>query len=556
MFLFNFVLIFNHENKRHQNDEFALSVYNFKHQNNKKKKVLFTIFKSIFKQMLRRLIFGSSVIAGLSSAAIHRSWVNYDTFDDIYSQPAGKNLGGTGTTYYNFDGKTNENAAIRPPLATNIASNAENPLIYDACVIGGGFAGLHVALSLAEKGKKVVVLEGKRIGCGASGRNGGDALIGFHMDMEELEYWLGGNTEKAKELFSHSEAAYYRLKNDIIPKYRIACNAQEHGAVTLSFASEKAGKLLAGADKEKKVEEARAEVAAYNETYKQKIEFKSKQDLEKMGFHSDRYECGYYEPRNMTLDPLDLSLGLARACETNGAKIYENSKVLSVGKDLKNNFVVSTSLGAVRAKHCVLCTNHCPANISKKLAIRSTPISTCMMLTAPIPKEKLDKCIKMDCAVFDDRFGLAYFRRVPGDRMVYGCFASGLPIKQSGDPEKRRRQELTDDLVKTFPILKDDIRPERFWSGRLQCQFPVFPLVGKDEDTGMYYSLAFAGHGLVPTCAAGTVLADAICEGDRRYELWGEVVPKWLPSGGPWGYLGATVACQGLRIYDKIKGRA
>ena len=43
----------------------------------------------------------------------------------------------------------------------------------DVCVVGGGFTGLSAALHLAERSYSVVLLEAARLGCGASGRNGG-----------------------------------------------------------------------------------------------------------------------------------------------------------------------------------------------------------------------------------------------------------------------------------------------------------------------------------------------------------------------------------------------
>ena len=39
----------------------------------------------------------------------------------------------------------------------------------DVCVVGAGFFGLSTALELAEQGKSVIVLEGARVGFGASG---------------------------------------------------------------------------------------------------------------------------------------------------------------------------------------------------------------------------------------------------------------------------------------------------------------------------------------------------------------------------------------------------
>ncbi|PIL62870.1 hypothetical protein B4N90_18100, partial [Acinetobacter baumannii] len=47
-------------------------------------------------------------------------------------------------------------------------------------IIGGGFSGIHTALELAEQGvKNIVVLEGRYLGFGGSGRNGGQVMAGI-----------------------------------------------------------------------------------------------------------------------------------------------------------------------------------------------------------------------------------------------------------------------------------------------------------------------------------------------------------------------------------------
>src|SRR3546814_18702568 len=46
----------------------------------------------------------------------------------------------------------------------------------DVCVLGAGLTGLTTALELAEAGYTVVVLASESVGCGASGRNGGQEI--------------------------------------------------------------------------------------------------------------------------------------------------------------------------------------------------------------------------------------------------------------------------------------------------------------------------------------------------------------------------------------------
>ena len=49
----------------------------------------------------------------------------------------------------------------------------------DICVIGAGFTGIATALTLAERGYSVSVVEANRVGWGASGRNGGQLINGI-----------------------------------------------------------------------------------------------------------------------------------------------------------------------------------------------------------------------------------------------------------------------------------------------------------------------------------------------------------------------------------------
>ena len=80
-----------------------------------------------------------------------------------------------------------EASAVRP-LADDPMLDAA--LEADVCVIGAGFAGLSVALECRARGMSVIVLDAHRPGWGASGRNGGQTLVGFAKD-EIIERQLG-----------------------------------------------------------------------------------------------------------------------------------------------------------------------------------------------------------------------------------------------------------------------------------------------------------------------------------------------------------------------------
>src|SRR5436189_2354129 len=61
----------------------------------------------------------------------------------------------------------------------------------DVAIVGGGLAGLSAAIELADHGHRVVLLEARELGWGASGRNGGQVIAGLACDPTVIEKQLG-----------------------------------------------------------------------------------------------------------------------------------------------------------------------------------------------------------------------------------------------------------------------------------------------------------------------------------------------------------------------------
>ena len=114
-------------------------------------------------------------------------------------------------------------APLREPLRGEVTA--------DVCVVGGGIAGCSTALNLAERGYKVVLLEGKRIAWGASGRSGGQAIFGFAAGQDKLIAQVG--RENAKRMFDISVEALDLLK-ERVARHAIDCDlnwGQMHVAI-------------------------------------------------------------------------------------------------------------------------------------------------------------------------------------------------------------------------------------------------------------------------------------------------------------------------------------
>src|SRR3982751_5356604 len=90
--------------------------------------------------------------------------------------------------------------------ATAVAAPERSRLVYDvdvdACVIGGGLAGLTVARELARRRWSVAVLEAKRIAWNASGGGFGLVTPGFPARIESIVERVG--LAHARELWALS----------------------------------------------------------------------------------------------------------------------------------------------------------------------------------------------------------------------------------------------------------------------------------------------------------------------------------------------------------------
>ncbi|HSR55064.1 MAG TPA: FAD-binding oxidoreductase, partial [Alphaproteobacteria bacterium] len=91
----------------------------------------------------------------------------------------------------------------------------------DVCIVGGGFTGLSAALELAERGYRTVLLESRRVGWGASGRNGGQVGSGLRTGIFGVEKIVG--REGATAFWRMTEEAK-AIIGERIERFKIPCD--------------------------------------------------------------------------------------------------------------------------------------------------------------------------------------------------------------------------------------------------------------------------------------------------------------------------------------------
>jgi glycine/D-amino acid oxidase-like deaminating enzyme len=392
---------------------------------------------------------------------------------------------------------TKIDAPERPPLSFD--------LDVDVCVIGGGLAGLTVAREVARSGWSVVVVEAGRLAGGASGRNTGFVLPGFAADADKLVTRVG--FDRTKDLWALAQAGLDYVRD------AVAAN----GA---SGIDPESGWLYVS-----KQDNSDAFVAEVQLLGELGCEIEGWQtERVRSTLRSERYFYAINHLRALTIHPLNYALKLAAAAERDGARIFENTRALSIDPSGVRKRIV-TSGGRLRANHVVLCGNVQLGALLPRAASTLVPITTYVITTAPLGAA-LTEAVGYRGGISDSEHADNHYRIVGGDRLML----SGRVTTRAGDP-KRYVKALTGDIKKTYPQL-GKVAVDYAWSGTLGLTIHRMPQIG-ELGPGVWLASGFGSHGLNTTAMAGNLIAKAIIDGDQTWRQFTPFELVWV--GGMMG---------------------
>lgn len=374
----------------------------------------------------------------------------------------------------------------------------------DVCVIGAGFTGISAALQLSENGFKVIVLEGERIGFGASGRNGGQIVNGYSRDLEVIAKRYGQNKADALGKMSLEGGQIIRER---VAKYGIQCDLVDGG--------------FFAAFTEKQVREM-AHVKAHWEKHGHTgLEMVSKAEVGRY-VKADRYVGGMIDRLGGHIHPLNLVLGEAAAVESLGGKIYENSRV--TGVEFGANPVVTTAQGRVTAKYVLVCGNAYLGGMLPKITDKMMPVSSQVMATEPLDAKLIEELLPANYCVEDANYVLDYYRRTADNRLLYGG-----GIGYGGQDPANLTGVIRPNMLKTFPQLKN-VKIDFAWSGNFALTLTRIPHMGKLSDN-VYFSHGDSGHGVTTTHLLGKILGEAVSGHASRFDVWSSLTAYPFPGG-------------------------
>ncbi len=392
-------------------------------------------------------------------------------------------------------------ASVESPLPSAPLAGLQRA---DVCVLGAGLTGLSTAIELAEAGYSVIVLEAERVGWGASGRNGGQAIFGYGCDQSKLVSMLGD--ADARRTFDWSLEGI-RLIRERCQKYAIDCDWRDgHAHVPI---------------KPRQVKELRTLQAECADRYDYPLEWWQR-DRQRVEIASDRYLGALFDPHSGHLHPLKYTLGLARAARLRGVQIFEQSKVVECVHGARPE--LKTSSGAVQCDFAVLAGNALVRGIAPALDARIMPVGTYIAATEPLSEATVRRLIPSDIAVADVNWALDYFRCSADHRLLFGGRASYSNFVPPNLPGVMRRR-----MRAVFPELAK-VKLDYVWGGMIDISLNRAPHWGR-LGSNVYFAQGFSGHGVNTTGLAGRLIAESIRGQSERLDVFARIQHRPFPGG-------------------------
>lgn len=419
-----------------------------------------------------------------------------------------------------------------------LIKNSDLPRDIETVVIGGGLAGLSCAIELAQNGHEVLVLEAKAIGCGASGRSGGQLWPGYEKSYSEM----------VEEYGADIALSAWKLTHEALRK------VHQRAALREDYCEFRKGVLLASKTKNQ-AEWVESEAKIMSQAGLDFVRFLSGDEIRNSYVNTQYYLNGMVFEGTEDgaqyghLNPLKYVQSLAMLAVQSGAKLIEHNPV--TGFELRDDgrYVLSTPKGEVTAKNVVMATG---VDISRPKGMKyatlpntHVSVGTVILATEPIP-EKLAREMVIGDACFCDAADAAmnYGRLidVPDRRGYYRLTLGGADAL--GQAQTAFDIIAIERAMKTmFPqIVREGIKMEKIWGGNCDLTRSGVPYI-INPCNGFYAIGGFSGQGMVNTTLYGDAVAQAILKDARKFEILQKINPKFYASSDALaGWMNAVLA--------------
>jgi glycine/D-amino acid oxidase-like deaminating enzyme len=398
----------------------------------------------------------------------------------------------------------------------------------DLVIVGGGYSGLWTAILAKERDpdRTVLVLEARRVGWAASGRNGGfcESTI-THGEENGRRRW----PNEAEELERQGMANLDELEATVA-RYGIQADFERPGSLTVATEPHQV-EWLAG--------EGFLDQAATQSLVR-----------------SPTFLAGSFDERGTALvHPAKLAVELARVATQLGVQIHEFTPVRS----LEDGPTLVTDRGRVTARKVALGTNAFPA-LLKRNTLMTVPVYDYVLMTQPLSAEQ------MAAIGWEGRQGLTdasnqfhYYRLTADNRILFGGYDAiyhpGRKVRRAHEDRPESYERLASHFFTTFPQL-EDVRFTHRWAGAIDTCTRFCAFYGTARGGDVAYALGFTGEGVGATRFGANVMLDLLegAETERTQLKMVRERPTPFPPE-PFATLGINATRWSLDRADHNEGR-
>ncbi len=417
----------------------------------------------------------------------------------------------------------------------------------DVAIIGAGYTGLSIAREFKKDnpGANLIVLEGKYVGFGASGRNGGFNMSLFGLEPEVTIFRWG--KQRAKEAHDYMARAVSYV-HQLVKDHDLKSDYEHNGMLRIAYTPAQIKRLT-----------AMSEMLSGLDDTGQRYQF-LQQDQLRDQFGSEVFQAAIFERDSGILNPIKHVRELKRLAQNEGAKIYENSPVLNVDRSA-DKIILKTAKGTIKCKKLVIAVNAWSSQIKgiKKIRSRQTPVWTSQVVTKIIPKETWAKIGWADRAsIEDNRQMVHYLRRTKCGRITIGGGNVAIPNSRAMANMDTAKifSALENRLKWMFPALKD-IGFDYRWGGPVSVNLDMTPEIGFIGDERVIYASGCIGHGVSLTQLNGRLIADLLLDKKTELSEFWVVNRKAIPWPiDPIGFASIHAIKSGLNLWDKIEEKS